>query len=259
MIRIKHGDLFEYINNIYNDNSNFRKHMIIHQCNCKGVMGKGFAKQIKEKFPKSYKDYIDQYKSDGLNLGDVIYSETSLTTVANICSQYNYAKLYQDKTLFTDYDAFRTCINKCIGHCIINNIKTILIPCYIGCGLANGDWEIICRIFSDIDYILEANQIKCIFFSIDQDIYEVTSINIINKIIDNYKDILDPMALSWSFFEQFRNDIKSTLIRFNLYNENKINIDIYHTDYCFKINIIGEHTQFEFNIEYPKPVKISWD
>lgn len=33
--------------------------VIIHQTNCQGVMGRGFAKQIKEKFPEAFEAYKD--------------------------------------------------------------------------------------------------------------------------------------------------------------------------------------------------------
>ena len=31
--------------------------LICHQVNCQGVMGSGIAKQVREKYPKVYKEY----------------------------------------------------------------------------------------------------------------------------------------------------------------------------------------------------------
>lgn len=47
MIKFVNGDLL-----------NADEDLILHQVNCQAVMGSGLALQIKNKFPKSYEDYI---------------------------------------------------------------------------------------------------------------------------------------------------------------------------------------------------------
>jgi len=38
--------------------------MKVHQVNCKGVMGGGIAKQIKERYPLVYKTYLNLCKKE---------------------------------------------------------------------------------------------------------------------------------------------------------------------------------------------------
>ena len=41
----------------------FNGDIIVHQVNCQGVMSAGIAKQIKIKYPKSYREYVNYCKS----------------------------------------------------------------------------------------------------------------------------------------------------------------------------------------------------
>lgn len=46
--------------------------VIVHGCNCQGVMGSGVAKQIKEKYFTVYEIYRKIYENQGLELGTII-------------------------------------------------------------------------------------------------------------------------------------------------------------------------------------------
>lgn len=125
--------------------------IIVHQVNCKGVMGAGLAKQIKDKYPvvyKDYKDYINFMKQN--NLGDFLLgtiNSTSLMnpriTVYNFFAQQNYGVKIQQ----TNYKAFERCLQALLKRFENSKISpkdvNIYFPLGIGCGLAGGKWEII--------------------------------------------------------------------------------------------------------------------
>ena len=48
--------------------------IIVHGCNCQGVMGSGVAKQIKEKFPNAYTIYKQREEEIGLRLGEPCFA-----------------------------------------------------------------------------------------------------------------------------------------------------------------------------------------
>ena len=55
----------------YDDLLSSKERIIVHQVNCRGVMGAGIAKQIKEKWPDvytSYRDLLLQQDNDPLGL-----------------------------------------------------------------------------------------------------------------------------------------------------------------------------------------------
>lgn len=51
--------------------------IIMHGCNCQGVMGSGIAKQIKLLFPEAYEHYRKIYLKNGLGLGDIQVVESN--------------------------------------------------------------------------------------------------------------------------------------------------------------------------------------
>ena len=93
MIEFKYGDILTT-----------GARVICHQVNCKGVMGKGLAKQIKDKYPEVYTDYlayIQRMNQKGEKLlGEVHASPTKddLHAIAHIFAQdtYGYNGVYTD-------------------------------------------------------------------------------------------------------------------------------------------------------------------
>lgn len=119
---------------------------LIHQCNSKGVMGAGLAKQVKERIPEAYTAYMDDYKffreKHGKDLPLGLYS--SANGVINLVAQEGYGKGKR----FTNYGALASAFCS-----LFNGVQdfdsrhptdlTIGIPKYLGCGLGGGDWEIV--------------------------------------------------------------------------------------------------------------------
>ena len=126
---------------------------IIHQVNCKGVMNAGLARQIREKYPFVYQDYVKAIRHEGAKLGHIVISREQGVNGHEIISMlaqddYGYGHRY------TDYDAFKECLRLALEH--INqwsykfheNFK-VGIPYKIGCGLGGGDWYKVKQLIKD--------------------------------------------------------------------------------------------------------------
>lgn len=109
--------------------------VIIHQVNCKGVMGGGIAYQIRNKYPQHYLDY----KSSLMKLGSVFITDFRELKIIGMFSQYDYGR--NPFRVYTNSEAFSSCLDK------INELKRLYsdmdfyMPYGIGCGLANGNWD----------------------------------------------------------------------------------------------------------------------
>lgn len=128
--------------------------IICHQVNCKGVMGSGLAKQVKEKFPHVYSNYIhlcEDYKHKGMSpLGNwqavpINYNDIEDRYVVNIFAQdaYGYTGVY------TQYGALRTALES-MKRAIEGMNYSVAFPAYMGCKRGGGDWNIVRQIIEDI-------------------------------------------------------------------------------------------------------------
>lgn len=133
-ITIKNGDLFT-TDAMY----------ICHQVNCRGKMGSGIAKTIREKFPDAYEEYClmcryADFPRDLLGFSQIVAVNDKL--IVNMFAQENYG---HDGKRYTSYNAFRRCLQT-LKNAVPAGYK-IAFPYGIGCGLGGGDWA---RIFAII-------------------------------------------------------------------------------------------------------------
>ena len=119
--------------------------IIAHQVNCKGVMGAGVAKQIKEKLLpadefKKYQDTCKYRNPEDLMNGEILvhgtYSEKQL--VVDLFAENEPTGKGLDTDYVALYKSFET-LKKMVSKC--DHTMPISIPGYIGCGLAGGDWD----------------------------------------------------------------------------------------------------------------------
>lgn len=131
--------------------------IVCHQVNCKGVMGSGIAKQIKDKWPKVHEDYCfnieRMYNGDFASRSSDLLGMITWTEVEK--GRYIMNFFSQDKFLprgvcHTDYEAFTDCcrtLKKFITEYNLDRSNTIIgFPYKIGCGLAGGNWDIVSAI-----------------------------------------------------------------------------------------------------------------
>ena len=135
-IEIKQGDLFT-TDAAY----------ICHQVNCMGRMGSGIAKTIREKFPTAYEEYYQMCRytnrpSELLGYSQIVNTRGKM--IVNLFAQERYGF---DGRQYTDYDAFRRCLQMLKRSIAWNN--RIAFPYGIGCGLGGGDWEVIFQMLTE--------------------------------------------------------------------------------------------------------------
>eukprot|EP01023_Acetabularia_acetabulum_P052062 TRINITY_DN5771_c0_g1_i3.p1 TRINITY_DN5771_c0_g1~~TRINITY_DN5771_c0_g1_i3.p1 ORF type:complete len:210 (-),score=26.23 TRINITY_DN5771_c0_g1_i3:69-698(-) len=120
--------------------------VIIHGCNCFCTMGKGIAKQIKEKFPQAFEADKGTQKGDRQKMGQISYAEVQNNQkkplfIVNAYIQYNY-RAPDNKV---DYDSLREAFQGIKQHF---KGKIMGYP-LIGAGLAGGDWSTISKIIDE--------------------------------------------------------------------------------------------------------------
>jgi O-acetyl-ADP-ribose deacetylase (regulator of RNase III) len=119
--------------------------IIVHGCNSKGEMGSGIALSVKEMYPGAYRVYRQEYEKNRLYLGGVTYyrvpsiDDDAQVVIANAVTQENYGR--DKNVVYVDYNAIAVCFTD-----IARKSKELNLPVHfplIGCGLANGKWEIV--------------------------------------------------------------------------------------------------------------------
>lgn len=114
-----------------------------HQVNCKGKMGVGLARQIRDKYPFVYLDYKELCQKGEPLLGHILISHEPGANGRMCVSMFAQDGYGRDKR-YTDYAAFKQCLHALKE--VMNGYSseyTIAFPYGIGCGLAGGDWYII--------------------------------------------------------------------------------------------------------------------
>ena len=154
--------MIHYINgNLLDSNCNF----ICHQVNCQGKMGSGVAKQIRDRWPEVYTNYIfkcDQAmaveKEDPMTtkedylLGSVqiLYIEEANIPYQCVVNMFAQAFYGYNGNRYTSYDAFWSCLNELKNQ--IPKNSTIAFPYNVGCGLGGANWNVIVTM---IDVVLK--------------------------------------------------------------------------------------------------------
>lgn len=133
------------INIVEGDIRDAKEGVVAHQVNCQGAMASGVAKAIYTKWPQvktKYLEFCADYTPQEL-LGRTQYVKCDDKYVANVFGQLYYGK--NPRIIYTDYDALRFALTH-VGMFAKKHDLSIALPYRIGCGLANGDWDIVHRI-----------------------------------------------------------------------------------------------------------------
>ena len=131
--------------------------IICHQTNCQGVMGHGIALQVKNRYPVVFEAYTDLCKHWAGDKEDLLGRTLIVDTktdkyIANIFGQINYGEGLQ-----TDYERLKKGLIVVRDYAEENNLS-VAIPYKIGCGLANGDWNIV---YQDIVDVFKNSSVPC--------------------------------------------------------------------------------------------------
>lgn len=118
--------------------------VIGHVVNCRGVMGSGIAKSIKERYPQVYEFYtetlqdFDAFEQDPLGHVEIVFvDETATNAVVNFYAQRDYGS---DKR-HLNYGALSNGLAWISGK--LDKDLILGFPYKIGCDRAGGDWSIV--------------------------------------------------------------------------------------------------------------------
>lgn len=143
---------------IIGDILDIKEGVIVHQVNCQGVMGSGVAKQLSNKYPKIKEEYLRVCKLESSKkgkeslLGHVQFVRVSPTlVVVNVFSQLYFGR--NKSIVYTSYPHLSSALSDVWS--VSSRAKDILynnvyVPYKIGCGTANGDWDIVRPLVEDI-------------------------------------------------------------------------------------------------------------
>lgn len=131
--------------------------VLVHGCNSHGVMGSGIAKEVKARFPGAFKVYVDAYVEatniglPGLPLGTFTdYEITPTKVIVNAVTQQDYGR--EPGHVYVDYVALGQAFQRIADDPYLMSIMSIHgihFP-LIGCGLANGDWNVVGALIDNI-------------------------------------------------------------------------------------------------------------
>lgn len=122
--------------------------VIAHGCNARGKMGKGFALEVKNRYPGAWEVYRDKFERVGLEVGEVVPWTGQDRVVLNCVIQERYGK---PGPVYVSYEGLRRCMRRietaakrhqAEGDGTFYFHKRVAMP-RIGANLAGGDWKII--------------------------------------------------------------------------------------------------------------------
>lgn len=143
MLVYKIGDILKSTENI-----------ICHQVNEDGVMGGGLALQIATQYPhveKEYKKFCNQFK-------DILYGQYQICKIED---RKYIANCFTQRNFITNLEDIEKVFKGLLESCKLNNFS-ICIPYKYGCGIANGNWEEVSKLFDSLssEYNIDINVYK---------------------------------------------------------------------------------------------------
>lgn len=136
MIKVKNGNILDATEEI-----------ICHQVNVQGIMGGGVARQLADRYKGLKPFYLLHCKKLHNNYNLL---KGTVLLYGDVNNKKKIANIFSQKPNFdTDYEALKKALEY-IKSWASNNNLSIAIPYGIGCGIANGDWNIVYKIIEEI-------------------------------------------------------------------------------------------------------------
>ncbi len=136
---------------------------ILHGVNCKGVMGSGIAKALRDKYPEIYPGYKNWCDHMGHRMLGLVHFKTVSDTlkVFNCFTQEGFG--YDKTAKYASKEAIMKCLDlvedQILDFCEYEHSsqlpETIYLP-RIGCGLGGLDWE------TEVEPIVNEFAFKCL-------------------------------------------------------------------------------------------------
>lgn len=129
-----------------------QENLILHQTNCRGKMGSGVAKQIRDKWSEVYDEYrnlVGQYSNPASLLGIsqiVLVNPIDNQYVVNLFSQLNYG---YDGQRYTDYEALYVALEETARFARTHNLS-VALPKFMGCDRGGASWDIVYAMIEEV-------------------------------------------------------------------------------------------------------------
>ena len=168
------------------------KTYILHQVNCLGAFGAGFAKYLASFspiIPNDYRHHVSLYKDKCDLLGT--YHITPLSSdifIVHLFSQFEYGTY----KVQTDYEAMKKALDS-FRKDYPSREDTYICPYLMGCGLAGGDWNIVGKMIEEHGIM----PVKNIQLKMEESISYITfagSRKTPEEIIERYKKVAETLA-----------------------------------------------------------------
>ena len=115
--------------------------IICHQVNCRAAMGAGLARQIRDKWPVVFDEYVKVCSPEKLGDFQMVQVAPQLY-VANLFGQSSFGR---DKRQ-TNYAALGTALFRAMKE---HPDATFRVPYGLGCGLAGGNWATVLNLIEE--------------------------------------------------------------------------------------------------------------
>lgn len=113
--------------------------IIAHQVNCKGVMGSGVAKDLRNEYQEIFPSYFKYCRSQGSKLLGKIQM-IKIREEKFICNMFGQDGYGYDKQ-YTNIESLSECIYKVYKYARDNKLYSVAMPYGIGCGRGGANWE----------------------------------------------------------------------------------------------------------------------
>lgn len=124
--------------------------VILHQVNCLGVAGAGFARMVKDAYPGWFGSYFECCRTNRPEELLGTYHVYDVGESLKICSAFCQAGIGKERRQ-TDYDAWKKALPRIDmqlrARLKAGEVWTVLVPYGIGCGLGGGDWSVMSDLF----------------------------------------------------------------------------------------------------------------
>ena len=113
--------------------------IIVHGVNAQGKMNSGIARDIRNKYPRVYDDYINHFTRQDrfVKVGEAVITEISpQLKIISAVTQKFYGR--DPNVVYVNYNAIENIFQRISNYALSTRLP-VKFP-MIGCGLANGSW-----------------------------------------------------------------------------------------------------------------------
>lgn len=152
MYKFEQGDLLTHFGSCQVD-------VVLHCCNCQGVMGSGIAATIKNDYPTAYVAYKAYETESGLTLGTISSCEFNGGLIVNLHAQDFYRKGGQVDGRFVNYEALYESLlraKETLLEFYASDIEyndwtpTVGVPYKMAADRAGGDWNVVLAMIKSV-------------------------------------------------------------------------------------------------------------